>query len=174
MKLRNYFKSLRVNKGFTLIELLVVIGILGVLAAALIATIDPFEQLLKSQDAAAKNTVVEFVDANVRYYATHNAMAWDSTTNGGVSGCSATTSPTNLTAVTAGNCIAGLVTDGELKSSFSSATSILKNITYFGTVGSSGVTSCFLPQSKSQKKDPNTHYNSSGVSSSGGTYWCAN
>ena len=41
-------KSARMNliqKGFTLIELLVVIGILGILATSLIATIDPFEQL---------------------------------------------------------------------------------------------------------------------------------
>ena len=44
--------------GFTLIELLVVIGILGILAAALVATIDPFEQLKKADDAKIKNIAV--------------------------------------------------------------------------------------------------------------------
>jgi len=34
------------NKGFTLMELLIVIGVLGILAAGLLAAIDPFEQLL--------------------------------------------------------------------------------------------------------------------------------
>jgi prepilin-type N-terminal cleavage/methylation domain-containing protein len=71
--LKNLFKS---SKGFTLIELLVVIGILGVLAAALVATIDPFEQLKKATDANVKNTAVEFIDANIRYFTTHNAMPW--------------------------------------------------------------------------------------------------
>ena len=33
------------NFGFTLMELLIVIGVLGILAAGLLAAIDPFEQL---------------------------------------------------------------------------------------------------------------------------------
>ena len=48
-------KLVKQKKGFTLIELLVVIGILGILAAALVATIDPFEQLNKAQDSTVKN-----------------------------------------------------------------------------------------------------------------------
>ena len=167
-KLKTLLKG---SSGFTLIELLVVIGILGVLAAALIATIDPFEQLKKSQDASTKNTLVEFVDANVRYYATHNIMPWVS---GGVTNCA--TSSTSLAAASGLNCISGLIADGELKGSFSQATSILSNIRYFGDPSSNpGVTACFLPLSKSQKKDPNTIYNASGVSvGASGTYWCAN
>lgn len=197
MKLRNYFKSLKVNKGFiqhhfaknmyelkqktklsgagfTLIELLVVIGILGVLAAALIATIDPFEQLKKSQDASTKNTVVEFIDANVRYYATHNAMPWYGSASGGVTQACAT-SATNMSDTSALGCVNGLITDGELKTSFNQATNILKNISYFGFATAPGVTSCFKPLSLSQQKDPNTRYDSSGATvASGGTYWCAN
>src|SRR3970040_449139 len=77
----NYMRKLLARfkgvQGFTLIELLVVIGILGILAAALVATIDPFEQLNKANDANSKNAAVEYLNANIRYYTTHNAMPWD-------------------------------------------------------------------------------------------------
>src|SRR5450830_1024428 len=72
--LKKLFKQSK--KGFTLIELLVVIGILGILAAALVATIDPVEQLNKATDANVKNTVVEYITANIRYFTTHQAMPW--------------------------------------------------------------------------------------------------
>lgn len=164
-------KLLTATKGFTLIELLVVIGILGVLAAALIATIDPFEQLKKSQDASTKNTLVEFVNANVRFYATHNAMPWYDPSSGGVTSC--TSSSTAIDG--ASGCIAGLIADGELKTSFSQASTILQGIRYFGSATTPGVTACFLPISKSQQKDPNTVYDTAGSSvATGGTYWCAN
>src|SRR5438309_6751168 len=105
------------SRGFTLIELLVVIAILGLLAAALIATIDPFEQLKKTQDASLKDTAVEVVDANVRYYSTHNALPWNPAPGGA---CNSSTNPNGLqlssAAMTA--CIQLLVNDGELKQGF--------------------------------------------------------
>ncbi len=166
--------------GFTLIELLVVIGILGVLAAALIATIDPFEQLKKAQDANVKNTTVEFVNASIRYYTTHNVLPWADTA---VVGCSGGTNPTAMTvgAAAATGCLTALISDGELKAGFTTVTSILNSILVSGTTN--GVTSCFLPQSKSQQRDLNTKYNSAGTAiagcisqTAGGVttcYWCA-
>src|SRR5579871_4949367 len=70
-------------KGFTLVELLIVIGILGILAAGLLATIDPLEQLKKGSDTNEKQTAVEFVDASTRYFADHSAWPWDNPTAGG-------------------------------------------------------------------------------------------
>lgn len=178
--MQNYFRTLRKNAGFTLIELLVVIGILGVLAAALIATIDPFEQLKKAQDTNVKNTTVEFVNASIRYYTTHNVLPWSDTT---VVGCSGGTNPTAMTlgGAAATGCLNALVTDGELKPGFTTVTSILNQIVISGTTN--GVTACFDPQSKSQDRDLNTKYNSVGVATTGCVsqtaggiitcYWCS-
>jgi general secretion pathway protein G len=55
-------------KGFTLIELLVVIGILGILAAALLATINPVAQLQKSNDARRKSDLESMQRALELYY----------------------------------------------------------------------------------------------------------
>jgi len=64
------------TSGFTLIELLVVIGILSVLATSLIMTINPFEQIKKSEDANVKNQMVEFDSSIVRYFSTRNQLPW--------------------------------------------------------------------------------------------------
>ncbi len=178
--MRSYLKSLKQKAGFTLIELLVVIGILGVLAAALIATIDPFEQLKKAQDANVKNTTVEMVNASIRYYTTHNALPWGDTT--APANCQLDTSPNAqyLTGTQMTSCLGALITDGELKAGFTTVTSILSQIVVNGTTNS--VTTCFIPQSKSQLRDANTKYSNLGVVTTGcvsqggaGTtcYWCA-
>ncbi len=173
-----------IQKGFTLIELLVVIGILGILAAALVATIDPFEQLNKAQDANSKNTATEFLNANIRYYTTHGAMPWDSA---GASCNGATVDPVaqNVnTGTMASACLPVLISEGELKPAFTTATGILTTLTL--TESGGNITMCFLPKSKSQKRDANTRFNSNGtphLTCTGGAgnpvdpastcYWCS-
>ncbi|HET9946784.1 MAG TPA: type II secretion system protein [Patescibacteria group bacterium] len=154
--------SKKSSSGFTLIELLVVIGILGILATALVATIDPFEQLKKASDANVKNTAVEYVDANIRYYTTHNGMPWAGTDTYGTS-CgtaagmspSGPTTPVVLTTVTS-SCLAELINDGELKTAFTTAVGVLSAITITG--GTNSVTACFAPASRAQRNDGNTKY----------------
>src|SRR5882672_3946122 len=113
------FKT-KIQAGFTLIELLVVIGILGILAAALVATIDPFEQLRKAQDSNMKNLAVEFLNGNIRYYTTHSALPWFSVANGGVNCYTSNTltkiALSNFTGAT--GCLQILVNEGELKQGF--------------------------------------------------------
>ena len=155
-----------INKGFTLIELLVVIGILGILATALIATIDPFEQLRKASDSNIKNASVEYVNATLRYFTTHNALPWADAAAGGASGCDGndgTVSGANLSS--SAPCMTALVADGELKAGFTTATNITKEI--FITGSSNTATACFRPQSKSQQRDPNTTFTSTGASTTG-------
>jgi len=151
------------QKGFTLIELLVVIGILGILATALIATIDPFEQLKKAQDSNVKNSLVEYLNANLRYFTTHNGMPWAATAEGGYNGCDTNSgSVSSLTLNTSGaECVEALVADGELKTQYTTATNITKEILVFGD--SNTVTACYKPQSKSGQRDINTKYGADGV-----------
>lgn len=174
-RLKKLFKT---SKGFTLIELLVVIGILGVLAAALVATIDPFEQLKKANDSDVKNTAVEYLNANVRYYTTHTAFPWDATGSGGA-GCNGAVAPNGQSALSTGttsvgmlSCVQTLISDNELKPGYITATSILSKIYANFTAGTKTLTVCFQPDSKSQQNDANTKYNSDG-STNGGTKNCA-
>lgn len=173
-----------IQKGFTLIELLVVIGILGILAAALIATIDPFEQIKKADDSNMKNVAVEFMNANIRYYSTHNALPWYSTANGGANCYSGGTTLSAVALTNLSSCVSTLVSDGELKNGFSNTTN-LNQLSATNpnpqTSNATDTTVCFMPQSRSQQKDPNTKYTQTGATgsnckSTGGTancYWCA-
>lgn len=171
------------QKGFTLIELLVVIGILGVLAAALIATIDPFEQLKKAQDTQMKNVATEFLGATTRYYANHNELPWAPTSTATDCFGSAMTS---VPISSLDTCITAMVGDGELKSSFKSAQNrdlILVTNPNPQTNNATDTIVCFKPQSKAQQEDANTRYTLSGAAATGcmsqtatgGTacYWCA-
>ena len=53
--------------GFTLIELLIVIAVIGILAASVLALINPLEQFAKARDAERKNTLRELANALERY-----------------------------------------------------------------------------------------------------------
>ena len=182
-KLKKLLGLSKKSSGFTLIELLVVIGILGILAAALVATINPFEQLNKAQDSNVENTLVEYVNGNVRYYTTRQAMPWldASNTDPNVTNCvqdynaagSAFTAE-NLTNIMP--CVNALVDDNELQSSFTGVSNILDQI--YITGGSTSVTACYAPKSKSMQNNLNTKFNSSGglagssCPGSAGCFWC--
>jgi prepilin-type N-terminal cleavage/methylation domain-containing protein len=51
------------KKGFTLIELLVVIGVMAVIAAGVIATINPAQKRLQAQDATTQSAVGQIASA---------------------------------------------------------------------------------------------------------------
>jgi type II secretory pathway pseudopilin PulG len=57
-------------------ELLIVIGVLGILAAGLLAAIDPFEQLKKARDSNYRSAALELLSATQRYYANHGYFPW--------------------------------------------------------------------------------------------------
>lgn len=172
------------KKGFTLIELLVVLGILGILAAALLAAINPVEQLKKAQDTSLKNLSSQFISASVQYYSQHNALPWWSSANGGANCYSGGTTLNSVPLSNLTGCITAFVSDGELKQSFLNSTNLNQAIVTNPnpqTGNASDVITCFQPQSASQQTDANTKYNQNGSAatsckSQGGAnscYWCA-
>lgn len=57
--MKRLLNNFSLAKGFTLIELLVVIAIIGVLAAVLVAVIDPLDKIRASADVGVINTITQ-------------------------------------------------------------------------------------------------------------------
>jgi prepilin-type N-terminal cleavage/methylation domain-containing protein len=179
-KIKKLLGLSRKTGGFTLIELLVVIGILGVLAAALVATIDPFEQLKKADDSKIKNISVEFQTALVRYYTTHGSFPWNdqtSITNNTNNNCTGLSSGpiagVKLNVATVKACLdnaggGSLISEGELKASFTSNLNDLAKVyVSWNPASATNVIVCFSPTSKSQKAAPDTKWINSQGSTTG-------
>lgn len=139
------------SAGFTMIELLIVMGILSVLAVAVLAAIDPVEQLNKGRDTGARSDARQLVDAIERHYAVREFFPWNANANQANSLYNVSANPAFTN-----NVINPLVTAGELKSAFSA-----KINKYIGSPydlnlnkpagGSPRV--CFTPSSKAFKQE---------------------
>ena len=123
------------KKGFTLIELLIVIVIIGLLAAVVIAAINPVETRNRAVDTGLKSDAAEVYNAIERYYASRGAYTW------------AASAPTNGSTVAASGVVAALVTAGELKSEFANRQTLSTLLFYFD--GTNNVKICFNPASTS-------------------------
>jgi len=147
--------------GFTLMELLIVIGVLGILAAGLLAAIDPFEQLKKARDANNRNASIELLNGFTRYYATHGEFPWN--LPGVNAGCDAEAGDT-VPGVMAGGvvelqsitpCVEALEADGELKNNF---TGNVQTDIYVSSEDSSSIMVCFSPEGKALRNDSATKW----------------
>src|SRR5258708_2058154 len=169
-KLSRIFRTLKKSfdqKGFTLIELLVVIGVLGILATGLLATIDPLEQFRKGADSNRRTTALELQNALIRYYSVHNTFPWDSSTNGGA-GCNGGLAPlpTIVSNVRSASsfltCLNQFVSEGELKSTFPIQYSVLGALWLVDTTpansSSKSMAVCFEPDSKSESTKAQTNF----------------
>ena len=145
------------QRGFTLIELLIVIALLGALAVGMIATIDPFEQLKKGQDTAARNMVSELYNSFIRYYGVHTNFPWGT----------GNTWSNYITLGAAANYIETVATAGELKTTFMEAATGYTNRIFITSPTEESINVCFTPQSKSFQTDPLTQYTKSGVVTTG-------
>lgn len=142
------------KKGFTLIELLIVIALLGTLAVALLAAIDPFEQFRKGTDTGVRNTTQEIFNAAIRYYSLRNA--WPADWTFGPTAASVTTLTTAVI-------IDPLVGAGELKDNFIQLAGDSLDKIYLSkktvSLTDSHIAVCFKPESKAfQNADTNTKF----------------
>lgn len=151
---------------------------MGILAAGLLATIDPLEQLRKGADSNKKTTALEFINAVTRFYSSRGVMPWDDARYAGCTDPAA--GGTALNSLTA--CMTALITEGELKGTFDddvSATSILADITVGGNA--TDVKACFDPESKGESRRAETKWTTAALTDAGTCdpvtsttcFWCA-
>lgn len=121
-----YFKILKMNKrkinAFTLVELLIVIALIGILAVAVLATINPIEQANKARDAKFKNDAAEVLNAYERYYTAQEDYPWNTSGIGNTVafGTAMAVGSTNseFGVLGVGSSVGVLITTSELKSAF--------------------------------------------------------
>src|SRR3989339_69820 len=157
------------RKGFTMIELLVVIAVIGILAVALLATLNPLEQIRKGRDTRTRSDSSQLVSGLERYNASLGYFPWQSGEDDEVV---AATADVPFLSIQSGNLPAGtgdyqtvslatrlaeLTTTSEVKSSFidrvtgSSAREIF--LYYNDESAGPAVTACFVPESSSFQKE---------------------
>ncbi len=166
------------TRGFTLIELLVVIGIMGILAAALVSLVDPVEQLNKARDNALKVKTKTLLQALTSYYATNSQYPWE------VSATDACVSPATITVLVASGgtptdawfnatdgCFKILEDAGELKATYRASVTGDDGKKLFLRSAATGTTvvMCYDPLSKSANISAETIYNSGCEGTTGAT-----
>jgi len=62
--------------GFTMIELLIVIAVLGILAVAVLAAINPIEQINRGKDTGSRSDSEQLLSAIDRNYASNGYYPW--------------------------------------------------------------------------------------------------
>jgi hypothetical protein len=150
-------------------ELLIVIGVLGILAAGLLAAIDPFEQLKKARDTNFRNATIELMSGLTRFYATHGAFPWNIHSYDAICGIDTGQVLDGFGNVAMGalsmqdprlsTCIMGsLGADGELKDTFMSGIGSTNVFVMADINDDTFVTVCFQPEGKSARSDPSTKY----------------
>jgi len=158
-----------VEKGFTLVELLIVIALIGVLAVAVLAAINPLEQLNRARDTGMESDASQLLAAIDRYYASQEEFPWVTVYKaggtGGVANNDAAYGFTSAQVQAVGVCGADCTADGvllmnlELKSEFRKRKFITTTDTtgtellYIGKAqgASTSVYSCWVPKSRSNR-----------------------
>lgn len=81
MRKNNLFSNLKNQMAFTMIELLIVISILGILAVAVLAAINPIEQINRGRDTGSRSDAEQLLGAIDRFYAYKGYYPWTTNPN---------------------------------------------------------------------------------------------
>lgn len=161
LKIENW-KS-KIDEGFTLVELLIVIALIGVLAVALVATLNPIEQINKATDARYKNDAAELLAAIERYYASNLQYPWvttgDAADNDEAFGANAQASAAGVCGASGCPDSTGeLIATDELKDSFARKNQFTTDdetemLHVVKGADSSSVYVCFVPRSDTNRRN---------------------
>lgn len=145
--------------GFTLIELLIVIALLGALAVALLAALDPLEQIRKGTDTGVRNTAAEIHGGATRYSALKGGvLPFLDVADGGSTGNQGWMQASSAEGRAF---IQKIIDSGELKSDFLQlADTQLDRIFITGVNGTENylINVCYAPTAKSFRLDPNSRF----------------
>lgn len=161
------FKNVK-KLGFTMIELLVVIAVIGILAVALLSSLNPLEQIRKGRDTRTRADMSQLLGGIERYNASLGYFPWQASEGEDlISGASdidfvqvngeATLVGCTLTPCTIEDALGTLTSTSEVKASFiDRVTGPTYTDTYLfyddeSTGGS--VVACFTPESQSFAKE---------------------
>jgi prepilin-type N-terminal cleavage/methylation domain-containing protein len=147
--------------GFTMIELLVVIAVIGILAVALLATLNPLEQIRKGRDTRTRADASQLASALERYNASLGKFPWQASEGQAVtvdfkdiknSDATGTIDPPcSVTSCVMKDVLTTLTDTSEVKSSFIdriTATGARDLYVYYNAANTgSSVTVCFMPES---------------------------
>lgn len=81
MKKTNFLSKIKSQVAFTMIELLIVIAILGILAVAVLAAINPVEQINRGRDTGSRSDAEQLLSAIDRFYAYKGYYPWTTNPN---------------------------------------------------------------------------------------------
>lgn len=152
--------------GFTLIELLVAIAVIGFLAVAVLAALNPVEQINKGRDTRERADAKQLLDGIERYYASSDPAAYPWNT--------AATGWTPVTPVTAAFNFTGstgdwdwtnnLLTTGELKDTFVNRVRASQKHLVLKAAGSNAtIYVCFYPTSSAFRAEADGYCQANGA-----------
>ncbi len=156
MVLPKLTKFLKNRSGFTMIELLVVIAVIGVLAVAVLSSINPIEQVNKGRDTRTRSDAAQLLNAVDRYYAIQEVYPWNDLAGlpaGDELPATEINSPDGeLMTAYGGDWLQFLVDTAEVKQSFYDRISTDDGIYVYKEGGADGDTAttyaCFVPRSR--------------------------
>jgi prepilin-type N-terminal cleavage/methylation domain-containing protein len=135
------------NLGFTMIELLVVIAVIGVLAVAVLSSINPIEQINKGRDTRLRSDSEQLINAAERYFAIHEEYPWDT-----VNGTTAEDEYTHNNGAGEWDWLQNLVDTAEVKVGFTNRLQNDDQVRVFKAADeNSTMYACYLPSSQAFK-----------------------